>query len=345
MLSPHALGRLTCLISGLVLSFGIGLHQGIAYAAGPAASPTLVASASAGAAGAAVVPTAQDALVSHEATYEMRLASVRGSAGIVGAGGTMRYTFTNSCDGWTVETRTDLTMLQTQGGPVQSSWDFLSWEDKTGKSYRFRVRNLRNGQVIETYDGEARLGDNGGTAIFHLPDEDDQVFDLPAGTMFPTAHTSELIRSARKGSKFLVSPIFDGSAVQGAFQVSAALGTAKNGVIVPSKPADKISAVSSPSAGASQAGGSPLAVNDNKALAAAEVLSAASAVDAALLPSPSWPMTLAFFNLDGPGDIPDFEVRLNYHENGVADALLQDFGDFSLRGSLVKLHALPKPEC
>lgn len=347
MLSPHAFGRFTCLITGLVLSFGVALHQGTARAAGPAAAPALAATSAAGAgvtgsALSASTTAEQGIMVPHEATYEMRLASVRGSAGIVGAGGTMRYTFSNSCDGWTVETRTDLTMLQTQGGPVQTSWDFLSWESKDGKTYRFRVRNLRNGQVIETYDGEAHMGDNGtGTAVFHLPDEDDQVFDLPKGTMFPTTHTIELIHSARKGGKFLASPIFDGSAVQGAFQVTAAFGSAKPAMpsLSPLKPADKISTLPAP------ASASPVAANSADAKTPVPQDVVAQAVDQALLGTPSWPMTLAFFNLDGPGDMPDFEVRINYHENGIADALLQDFGDFALRGTLVKLQALPKSDC
>lgn len=344
MLSPHALGRFTCLISGLVLSFGMALHSDVARAAGPTGSPALIASAPSGS---PVADNGQkteaNGLVPHEAVYEMRLASVRGSAGIVGAGGTMRYVFSNSCDGWTVETRTDLTMLQTQGGPVQTSWDFLSWEDKDGKTYRFRVRNLRNGQVIESYDGEARMGEGGqGTAVFHLPGEDDQVFDLPAGTMFPTTHTAELIHRALKGGKFLAAPVFDGSAVQGAFEVTAALGNLKPSEQpappVPSKPADKISALT-PAPGTAPASTGAVIPAEGKAG------ETGPAVDPVLLATPSGPMTLAFFNMDSPGDMPDFEVRIRYHENGVADSLLQDFGDFSLRGTLVKLRALPKPDC
>ncbi|MGC2857310.1 EipB family protein [Novispirillum sp. DQ9] len=163
-------------------------------------------------------------LVSHRASYDMRLATTRSSSGIVGAGGTMNYTFTDGCDGWTVETRTDLTMMQAQGGPLETSWDFLAWESKDGKSYRFRVRNTRDSVVIEAYDGTATVDEAGGRAVFNLGDGEEKVIDLPAGTLLPTEHTQELVRKARGGAAFVSAPVFDGSGVKGAYLVTAGLG-------------------------------------------------------------------------------------------------------------------------
>lgn len=242
--------------------------------------------------------------VSHRASYTMRLATTRGSSGIVGAGGSMNYTFTNGCDGWTVETRTDLTMMQAQGGPLETSWDFLSWESKDGSSYRFRVRNTRNQMVVEAYDGTATVGADGGKATFHLSEGEEKVIDLPAGTLLPTHHTQELVRTAMAGGAFLSAPVFDGSGIKGAYLVTAAIGRQ----VPPGAP---------------------------------------PTVDAPdLLSDPAWPMTLAFFSPDTPNsETPDFEMSLHYHGNGVAENLLQDFGDFALRGILGKLEKLPPPEC
>lgn len=243
-------------------------------------------------------------LVSHRASYDMRLATTRSSSGIVGAGGTMNYTFTDGCDGWTVETRTDLTMMQAQGGPLETSWDFLAWEAKDGKSYRFRVRNTRNSVVVEAYDGTATLGEGGGEAVFNLGEDEEKVIDLPKGTLLPTEHTQELVRQAKAGTPFFSAPVFDGSGVKGAYLVTAGLGK--------QLPDDLPHTVDAP----------------------------------ALLGGPAWPMTLAFFSPDTPAsEIPDFEVSLHYHANGVAENLLQDFGDFALRGILRKLEKLPPPDC
>jgi len=64
-----------------------------------------------------------------------------------------------------------------------------------------------------------------------------------------------------------------------------------------------------------------------------------------LLSGQSWRVSMAFFQHEGNESVPDYELRLNYYGNGVADQVLQDFGTFSLRGKLTKLEKLPKPDC
>ncbi len=55
-------------------------------------------------------------------------------------------------------------------------------------------------------------------------------------------------------------------------------------------------------------------------------------------------MRIAFFER-GAGTSgasqPEYEVGLRYYENGVADDLLMDFGEFSVRGTLLELQAMP----
>lgn len=51
-------------------------------------------------------------------------------------------------------------------------------------------------------------------------------------------------------------------------------------------------------------------------------------------------MRIAFFERGGGGSgasQPDYEVGLRYYENGIADELLMDFGEFSVRGTLLEL--------
>ncbi len=301
------------------VALGIGLTALFAPLPSQAAQAGSVGQTLIAATGHATLPSTTPAMLGdqitlapHQATYKMKLARVSSSAGIVGAGGTIRYAFNDSCDGWTVETHTELTMLQTQGGPVRTAWDLLSWESKDGKSYRFHVRNMRNGEVVEAYEGEAELNDDhSGTATFRLPEQETLTFDLPPNTLFPVNHTFALLRQASRGKAFLSEPVFDGSAVTGAFQVSAVLGKAK-------LPPDTVA--SDPSA-------------------------SAPVIDRSLLLAPSWPTTLAFFDLSEQGETPIFEVHLDYYANGATDSLLQDFGDFSLEGKLNSLKALPKPNC
>ena len=252
--------------------------------------------------GSQALAQAAEAMVAHRAVYDMRLDTSRPSSNVVGAQGTMSYLFTDSCNGWTVESRTDLSLSLAQGLSVQSSWAFLSWEQKDGESFRFRVRSERNGRLIENYEGDARIGATGaGTAVVrHSGGKEEVVHTLPSGTRFPTTHAMELLGTALEGRRLHISPLFDGTSEGGAFSVTTAIGR--------ELPQDQ-------------------------------------AADNALLESLSWPMTLAFFKQDQGEDMPDFEVRLRYHLNGVAQDLIQDFGDFTLKGSLKELEALPAPEC
>ena len=53
---------------------------------------------------------------------------------------------------------------------------------------------------------------------------------------------------------------------------------------------------------------------------------------------------VAFFDRDAASQQPDYEVSMRYWDNGVADDLSMDFGDFVMKGTLSELAVLP-PGC
>jgi hypothetical protein len=59
---------------------------------------------------------------------------------------------------------------------------------------------------------------------------------------------------------------------------------------------------------------------------------------------PSGRVRIAFFDASQASQEPDYEVSLRYFDNGIADNLSMDFGDFVMGGTLVSLN-LPKPGC
>ncbi|HTW27633.1 MAG TPA: cell envelope integrity EipB family protein [Acetobacteraceae bacterium] len=59
---------------------------------------------------------------------------------------------------------------------------------------------------------------------------------------------------------------------------------------------------------------------------------------------PSGRVRVAFFNRSPGTMLPDYEVGMRYWEDGVADGLDMDFGDFVMNGKL-KLLTIPKPHC
>lgn len=64
-----------------------------------------------------------------------------------------------------------------------------------------------------------------------------------------------------------------------------------------------------------------------------------------LVASPAWPMRLAFFPVTSKDPLPNFEMALTYHPNGVSQEIVQTFKNFSLTGKLQSIEALPKKRC
>jgi hypothetical protein len=124
---------------------------------------------------------------------------------------------------------------------------------------------------------------------------------------FPTQHTMDVIDRARRGEHIFEARIFDGS-----------------------EDGDKALFTST-------VVGSPVA-------ATADEPDAAGA--GPLKSEKAWPVTIAYFD-DAPGSdtLPTYRMSFKLYENGVSRALLMDYGDFVLKGNLVKLDYLPEEPC
>lgn len=241
----------------------------------------------------------------HKALYEMTLESAKPNSGVVGATGSLAYKWGESCDGWTIEQRYKLSMQYEQDQPVEINSNFVTWESKDGKSYRFNERRTRNGQPDEDIKGDAafRGAKGAGGAVFSRPK--DQNFDLPAGALFPTAHTLMLIRKAQDGEHYLAAAVFDGSSVDGAVDISAVLGP-------------KIDAKAHP---------------------------ASTDVKSPLIERPSWNVRMAFFPESSKDENPDYELGMRLMDNGVSSEMTIDYGDYVIKAKLKEIQALPKPNC
>ena len=248
-------------------------------------------------------------LVGHSAVYNMSLASTNFSGGVLGASGKLNYKFADTCDGWTIEYKMSMTFVYNEGSPVESLWELLTWESKSGKQYRFHLRNTRDGLVDQDIEGKAEQASKGKAGMISFSQPEPRAISLPKNTLFPTAHTLKVLEAAQKGERLVVRNLFDGSGEDGPYEVSAIVGrmTPANSNISPSA-------------------GNP-------------------AVDATLLTSPSWRVLMSFFPVSGRESLPDYEVTARYYENGVADEILQSFGNFALKGSLEKIERLSKPDC
>lgn len=154
------------------------------------------------------------ALAAHRATYALTLQSARGN--IVAASGSMAYDVTDACDAWAVRQRLKMTLTNRDGQDIEMVSDYTTWESKDGLRMRFRLRQTTEDAVSSELSGQAKLSHTGGAGVATYDMPPDTTKTLPAGTVFPMAHTELLLEAARAGKKFIALPLFDGTSADGA---------------------------------------------------------------------------------------------------------------------------------
>lgn len=235
-------------------------------------------------------------LAAHRALYKMTLDRAR-SGDVVGASGTMGYEVIDACDGWAVRQRLDMTIANSDGQNIHMISDYATWESKDGLRFRFHMRQSTDGAVTSQTDGDARLDRPGGPGLAHYTTPEVTTKRLPAGTLFPMAHTATLIAAAEADRKILNLPLFDGTDDTGAEDSS-------------------------------------IVVIDWKKPQASRWPTLASL--------PSTRVHIAFFGLGSDSMTPDYEVAMRYWNNGVADDLKMDFGDFVMDAKMTNFTLLPR---
>lgn len=241
----------------------------------------------------------------HRALYNLTLESAKG-AETSSVRGTMAYEVTDACDGWATRQRLALAVTNLEGQTIETVSDYITWESKDGLSMRFRMKQTTDTAVTEQVEGDAKLDSPGGPGIIHytLPTENEM--KMPAGTLFPMAHTEALLAAAQDGKKFVAIPIFDGTGAKGTQDSSISIiSTAPPGPPAP----DPVLA----------------------AMASARVRIAFFDRSTA-------------GDKGKPDGTPDYEVSMKYWANGVADDLHMDFSDFVMKGVL-KDFAFQPPHC
>ena len=272
---------------------------------------------------AAGVKTPKSAFVPHRALYTMELGQSHRGSNVADATGKMFYRFEPLCDGWEVESRIFMRMHYGTAGEeeiVETTWSFTSFESYDGQKFTFEVEHDRNGELQEVFAGEAGKNTGGGTATF---DEDEaSTLKLPAMSLYPGEHLVHLLAAAKEGQHLYRRTVFDGASKNNPYEVNAFIvGPVVDGKLAqnPDKPAQ----------------------SKNRVFVGAQ----RPAPAAGMPPSPVWRMRLAYFPLTGLDELPEFEIEVDYREDGIAERMVQDFGDFTLNLSPTRFEVLPAPVC
>ena len=271
--------RLSAILGVLLLTATIAAHP--AAAASAPAPPVVQASG---------------ALLAHKALYTLTLDTAKGND-VVAARGTMGYEVTDACDGWAVRQRLRMTITNADGQDIEMASDYATWESKDGLKFRYHMRQTTETAVTSQTDGEAILQKQGGPGSAHYTTPRDSTSALPAGTVFPMAHTAAIIAAARDKKHFVTLPLFDGTdehGVEDSFVVVLDWKTPMPGKW-------------------------PI-----------------------LASLPSTRVNIAFFD-HGPATItPTYQVNMRYWENGVADEMKMNFGDFIMNAKMKDFSPQPR---
>jgi EipB-like len=242
-------------------------------------------------------------LAPHRAIYEMTLAEARGGAGVTAVLGRMVYELTGSaCEGYTQNMRFVTQMTNQKGTATLTDLRSSSWEEGSGKRFRFNSSQFRDEKPTEATAGDAARANAADAAKVELTKPVSKHLALPQRVYFPIQHSIALLDAARAGKPSFRADLYDGS---------------EKG----EKVYDTISMI-----------GRVVPAGGNRKLAQVKNAERLDSIVA-------WPVSIGYFepNSDRSDAVPVYELTFWFFANGVSRKLFIDYGEFAIQGELAQI--------
>ncbi len=242
-------------------------------------------------------------LAPHRAIYEMTLAEARGGAGVTAVSGRMVYELTGSaCEGYTQNMRFVTQMTNQKGAATLTDLRSSSWEEGSGKRFRFNSSQFRDEKPTEATAGDAARANAADAAKVELTKPVTKHLALPQRVYFPIQHSIALLDAAHTGKRSFRADLYDGS---------------EKG----EKVYDTISVI-----------GRMIPAGGNRKLVRVKNAERLDTIAA-------WPVSIGYFepNSDKSDAVPVYELTFWFFENGVSRKLFIDYGEFAIQGELAQI--------
>ncbi len=244
----------------------------------------------------------------HRAVYDVTLESAEDRSGIKGMTGRIVYEVKgNECEGIAIRYRF-VTTINTGRDNFTTDQQTSTYESPDGKEFSFETKSFVNDQADQKISGSATISDK--EIEVNLKGEKPRNLKLGEG-IFTTTHLVTILKDARKGERFVVHDVFDGSGDADKLLNSASvIGTAR---VVEE----------------------PLKGEDPKTLAS-------------LKSKQAWPVSMSYFDkkLDNTGEaLPIYEASFLLYEDGITRQLMMRYPDYELRASLTELEYYSAKAC
>ncbi|HZR62289.1 MAG TPA: cell envelope integrity EipB family protein [Xanthobacteraceae bacterium] len=259
---------------------------------------------------AAPVQDAPVLLAAHRAIYDLSLAYTRGNSQIEAVRGRIVYDFDgNACSGYSLEFRQVSVVDNGEGKVSTSDLRSTTWEGADARSFTFKSQNFLNQDLVDTVDGRADR--RAKVTAVNLQKPQRRKLRLGSEVVFPTEHMVRAIEAGRAGRTILSFPVFDGSDT-----------------------GDKVF--------------NTLTVVGKTIAPGVRVADDAAGKEPKLAAMPRWPVTISYFARNKASQsgeqTPDYAIGFELYENGISRALMLDYNDFVVRGTMTSLELKqPKP--
>jgi hypothetical protein len=251
-----------------------------------------------------------DVLAPHRAVYDLKMLKTRGTGRVEDVRGRILYDFSGSaCAGYELQFRQVSELSSGEGKTALSDLRSTTWEDGVAKKFRFNSENRLNDHTLDTVNGQAERRDK--AVAVKLTKPKSKSVSLPADLVFPTEHMRRIIEAAQAGKILLELVVYDGS--ESGEKLYDTLTVIGKKIKPGDKPPDD-----------------------------------AAAKEPALAKLARWPATISYFEKKNDGkheeQTPVYAISFELYENGVSRALVLDYADFTIGGTMTSLEMkTPKP--
>ena len=160
-------------------------------------------------------PSAILPLASHRAAYDLSLVDptsppLSSAQTPIAASGLIAYEFRGSpCEGYTSSFRQLTRMERSEGEPLATQVNAVSFEDADGKTMRFRVDSEGIPETPAVVGTATRGADDDLRVDLTKPSP--KAIDFGHDVLFPTQHIERLIEAAKNGGGAIQARVYDGS--------------------------------------------------------------------------------------------------------------------------------------
>ena len=166
--------------------------------------------------GGVAIAEAIEPFASHRAAYEITLApedtgKPGGAQAPIAATGLIAYEFRGSaCEGYASTFRQVTQLQRSEGDPIATDIQAVTFEDGDAKSLRFQIDTRSGGTAEPPVSGSAAHGDDGALNV-ELRKPTKQKVALGKDILFPTQHVEAIIAKAKEGVGTMEARVYDGS--------------------------------------------------------------------------------------------------------------------------------------